>query len=105
MQIRQAVDEAIISLLPTGNVSAGSHTTGRTNFDDIVKQAVDDTLDSLDQPTLDSAIRAFKINPTSVPPELDRPTLGRLKSILKRELTDDERRHYRQRFRAELANL
>lgn len=79
--------------------------SGTKSFLERVQEAIDDTLDSLEQAALDSAIRAFKSNTTSVPPELDRPTLGRLRYALGRDLSDDERKAYRAHFRAELAKL
>jgi uncharacterized LabA/DUF88 family protein len=71
-------------------------------FVEAIDIAVDDTLDHIDQAVLDSAVKAFKANPTIVPFELDRPTLGRLKSLLGRDLTDDERKDFRVRLRAKL---
>lgn len=104
MGVRDATDEKTANpaqpLASTLEIS-----TATQEYEETVKRAIDDTLDSLDQPTLDSALRAFKVNPASVPPELDRPTLGRLRSILRRELSDDERKTYRNQFKTELSNL
>jgi uncharacterized LabA/DUF88 family protein len=74
-------------------------------FLDKVQKSIDDTLDSMEQAALDSALKAFKSNTSSVPPELDRPTLGRLRFVLGRDLSDDERKSYRAHFRAELTKL
>lgn len=105
MEIRRPADEKIvIQDLPTQPEPKDSSTES-VELGKAVKQAIDDTLDSLDQSTLDAALRAFRINPVSVPPELDRPTLGRLKSILKRDLSEDERKAYRLMLKTELSNL
>jgi uncharacterized LabA/DUF88 family protein len=78
---------------------------GTETFIEKVQKSIDDTLDSLEQQVLDSAIKAYRANTNSVPPELDRPTLGRLRSILKRDLSEDERKTYRAHFRGELSKL
>ena len=75
------------------------------SFDAKVQLAIDSTLDSVDQKVLDSALLAFKANSSSVPPELDRPTLGHLRALLARDLTDSERKTYRATFRSELAKI
>lgn len=74
-------------------------------LDKAVSTAIDDTLDSLDQKAIDSALGAFKVNPNSIPQELDRPTLGRIRGLLGRDLTDDERREYRTAFKKQLQEM
>jgi uncharacterized LabA/DUF88 family protein len=99
-------DEA--SSLPVGamhGVATTASLDGTETFIEIVQKSIDDTLDSLEQQVLDSAIKAYRANTHSVPPELDRPTLGRLRSILKRDLSEDERKTYRAHFRGELSKL
>lgn len=105
MTIRPPIEQTVLSSTADPVLSVGIPFADGGSFGDQVRRAVEDTLDSLDQAILDNAIRAFKVNPSSVPPELDRPTLGRLKSILGRELSDDERKDYRRIFRSELAAL
>ncbi len=68
-----------------------------------VGECIADTLETLDPAVIAAARRAFKANPTNVPPELDRPTLGKLKKRLARELLDEERKAYRQAFRTILS--
>jgi uncharacterized LabA/DUF88 family protein len=86
-------------------VAAAAQANGNKTFVEKVQKAIDDTLDGLEQAALDSAIKAFKSNTSSVPPELDRPTLGRLRFVLGRDLSDEERKSYRAHFRGELAKL
>jgi uncharacterized LabA/DUF88 family protein len=97
------------ALLATAGVATGVAATapvdGSNTFIEKVQKSIDDTLDSLEQPILDNAIKAFKSNTGSVPPELDRPTLGRLRSVLGRDLSEDERKSYRAHFRGELSKL
>lgn len=52
-----------------------------------------------------SVVSQMKQNPTRVPPDLDRPTLARLRTKLCRDLDETERREYREMFRAELLKL
>lgn len=73
-----------------------------TDFSIFGKQAIDEVFQSLDSAVAANAILAFKANPSNVPPELDRPALGRLRSLLKRELSDSERKDYRKQFRSYL---
>lgn len=111
----EQVLEKIMSFLPeelspalTGiatSVAISDQPDGITPFDENVQKSIDDTLDSMEQTALDRSIKAFKSNTSSVPPELDRPTLGRLRFVLGRDLSDDERKAYRARFRAELSKL
>lgn len=89
----------------TSVVAAAAPANGSKTFLEKVQKSIDDTLDSMEQAALDSAIKAFKSNTSSVPPELDRPTLGRLRFVLGRDLSDDERKAYRAHFRGELAKL
>ena len=104
MTILPVVTEAPLTPMATG-LATPSESNGSAIFEACVKRCIDETLDAVDQPTMDSALKAFKANPLSVAPELDRPTLGRLKSLLKRDLSDTERKNYRALFRAELARI
>jgi uncharacterized LabA/DUF88 family protein len=79
--------------------------TGLEEIEAAFRQAIDDSLDRLDQKTLETALAAFRIKNTSVPPELDRPTLGRIRANIGRELSDEERKLYRSRFREFLTDL
>ena len=99
-------DEAlpVVAAVAEGTTSI-TKINGNETFIESVQRAIDDTLDSLDQAILDNALKAFKSNTNSVPQDLDRPTLGRLRSVLKRDLSDDERKAYRVHFRGELSKL
>lgn len=105
MTIRQPLEVQLPPVASPPVANAQAMQPSAMDLSSAVKICIDDTIDSLDQISLDSALRAFKVNPSSVPPELDRPALGRLRSILKRELSDEERKQYRAQFRAELASL
>ncbi len=99
-------DEALP--LPDGalaGIESTAPVNGNESFIEQVQKSIDDTLDSIEQPVLDSAIKAFRSNANSVPPELDRPALGRLRSLLRRDLSDEERKTYRAHFRGELSKL
>jgi uncharacterized LabA/DUF88 family protein len=98
-------EPALPAATMTDHIAEPDQFTGSNKFLETVQISIDDTLDSLEQAALDSAIRAFKANTNSVPPELDRPTLGRLRFVLGRDLSDDERKAYRAHFRTELAKL
>lgn len=97
------------TVLPKVELSADKTIAPQQNeqgtFLEKVQKSIDDTLDSMEQAALDSALKAFKSNTSSVPPELDRPTLGRLRFVLGRDLSEDERKSYRAHFRAELTKL
>lgn len=69
---------------------------------DFTAQAIDEALVSFDSTALESALKAFKAGNGNIPPELDRPALGRLKSLNGGNLTDEERLAYREQFRARL---
>jgi uncharacterized LabA/DUF88 family protein len=71
----------------------------------LYRSIMDAVLDSLDQATMDSALRAYKLNSLSVPPEIDRPALGRLKHARGRELAEEERRTFRQYLKSILDDL
>ncbi len=86
-------------------IASPTQVNGAELFLERVQRSIDDTLDSLEQAALDAAIKAFKSNTSSVPPELDRPTLGRLRFVLGRDLSEDERKTYRAHFRCELSKL
>lgn len=90
---------------PSVNLAKIDTTDEAPVFIEHVQRAIDDTLDSLPQQALDNAIKAFRSNTNSVPQELDRPTLGRLRLLLGRDLGDEERKAYRVHFRSELAKL
>lgn len=64
--------------------------------------AINDCLNTVDTRILEVAIAAFRANPSVVPSELDRPTLGRIRNTLGRDLTELERKGYRARFRSAL---
>lgn len=72
---------------------------------DLVAQAIEETLASFDPAALDSALKAFKGGKGNIPPELDRPVLGRLKSLHGGDLPDEERLAYRAKFRARLDSM
>jgi hypothetical protein len=102
MSVRASLPEGIVPIsLDTSLVSA-SGTESVDNLPESAETAIDDVLDHLDQSIIDNALKAFRINPLSVPPELDRPALGRLRSLLGRDLTEDERKAYRAQFREKL---
>lgn len=84
------------------NVKA-SLTGPSEDFNKSVQQVIDEVYKSLDSDIAQNALQAFKANPHNVPQDLDRPALGRLRSLLKRELSDTERKAYRVQFRAALS--
>lgn len=69
---------------------------------DFTAQAINETLASFDSVELESLLKAFNAGTGNVPAELDRPALGRLKSLIGGNLTDNERLAYREQFRARL---
>jgi len=104
MQIKESaktVDAPPAAMSPEAKLVSKDQDT----FSSQVKCAIDETFDALAQVDLDSALKGFKANTASVPPELDRPTLGRLRSLLGRDLTDEERKDYRKLFKGELNKL
>jgi uncharacterized LabA/DUF88 family protein len=72
-------------------------------LDAVFDTAINDCLNTVDTRVLENAVAAFRANPSAVPSELDRPTLGRIRNTLGRDLTEVERKSYRTRFRAALA--
>lgn len=76
-----------------------------TSLDEAIETALNDTIDELDQEKLQGVLRAFKANPASVPPEIDRRALGRVGHFLGRQLEDDERRAFRARCKKFLGEL
>lgn len=105
LAVRASVSEVEPLPKQITDVASAPETSEVSVFDRSVLQAIEETIGVLDQATVDAALRAFSINPTGIPPELDRPTLGRLKFILGRELSEDERKSYRAKFRSELGKL
>lgn len=63
------------------------------------------TLDNIQPDELNNYLETFKIDPNSVPRELDKATLGRLKFLTGGDLTPDQVRAYRKLFRDKLSNL
>lgn len=82
----------------TTTTSGNAQSTGSDTTD----QAIEETLAALEPTTLASALKAFKAGTGNIPAELDRPALGRLKSLQGGDLSQEERRAYRERFRARL---
>lgn len=72
-------------------------------IESVFDTAINDGLNTVDTRVLEIAIAAFKANPSVVPSELDRPTLGRIRNTLGRDLTEAERKTYRARFKSVLA--
>jgi hypothetical protein len=90
---------------PSSPVTSQKLEGATASLDAIFVGAINDCLDQIDGRILSSALSAFAVNPKSVPPELDRQTLGRIKAALSRDLDDNERQAYRARFRAILADM
>jgi len=86
-------------VVPTNTPASYALLTIESVFD----TAINDSLNTVDTRVLESAIAAFKANPSVVPSELDRPTLGRIRNTLGRDLTEAERKTYRARFKSVLA--
>jgi uncharacterized LabA/DUF88 family protein len=104
MQIEKK-DAELAAAAQSPKSAKGACSGDGVEIDEIIKSAVGETLDSMDATALASAVSAFKVNPMVVPQELDRPTLGRLGKTLGRNLTDDERKQYRNHFKAILKDL
>lgn len=65
---------------------------------ELVHQEIEITINSLSPEALEQILSAFSMAPTTVPLELDRPTLGRLGSKVSRRLEQSEVRDYRKIF-------
>ncbi|AWB49284.1 NYN domain-containing protein [Gemmobacter aquarius] len=102
LTIKPASNEGETHVTPTATAEATLTSPDQTSLAD---QAIAETLDSFDPDKLASALRAFKAGAGSIPPELDRPALGRLKSLQGSDLTPSERSAYRDKFRARLQSM
>ncbi|MCY3827689.1 MAG: NYN domain-containing protein [Rhodospirillaceae bacterium] len=60
------------------------------------------TIASLETPDVERIVRYLDTNRDLIPPEIDRPTLARLRNRLGRDLTDWERKEFRRIFASEL---
>lgn len=61
----------------------------------LMREIVDQVIDSMDQSMMDGIVGAYNGNPRLVPIELDRQALGRIGSRLGRDLDGDEKRLFR----------
>jgi hypothetical protein len=68
----------------------------------IIDAAIGATIAAMPPDELQPVIELIIANPTRIPSDLDRITLGRIKAGLGRELDDEERKRYRQMFAAAL---
>ena len=60
------------------------------------------TIDGLTPSDLEHCVNHLDMNQDRIPPDIDRPTLARLRNRLDRDLTDDERKEYRKILASEL---
>lgn len=107
-------DESVVSRFLTvtlgANVAAedGSTAQSDTECDTheysivVVEQEIETTISAVDSQVFEQYLASFRADPSSVPFELDRPTLGRLRHKIGRNLESLEVREYRKLFRQRL---
>jgi hypothetical protein len=96
-----------IPLAPSAVISVGQQTQGNMPsqadpFDASAAVESKATIKSLIPSDIRRFVDHLDANRDQIPPEIDRPTLARLRNRLGRDLTDAERKRYRTIFAAEL---
>ena len=70
--------------------------------DGAIEAEIAATIAAMRAEELQAVVENIVVNPTRIPSELDRTTLGRIKASIGRELDDEERKRYRQMFASAL---
>ena len=71
---------------------------------EVEREEIENMIARLDTTKRASVRAAAKATPGKVPPELDRPTLAKIRNRISRDLTDEERKAYREEFTRRLSN-
>lgn len=96
-----AAGPASAILAPLSEAAVG-HEAG--TLEAAVEAEMSATIAQLDETKRESVRAAVQATPGRVPPELDRPTLARIRNRVGRDLTDTERKAFRVKFSTRLAD-
>ena len=92
-------DMGVVESPDTARLAAGqrgSEAMAPDDFRAIVTSEADSIIAALGAPDLDRHVKYLNANPGRIHYDVDRPTLARLRNRLGRDLTDGERKEYRQ---------